>query len=290
MASFVNFDKYHSSSKMYTFVDDRDKWINMIEIMREWYQAGLIDPDYVVINDIYDARAALMAGTLAAMYDSGDCGNTNTYMTGYQGNFPDQDPYDIIGGAHIVPDEGVSAGSILEVGNYWTVQVFNPDTDEATMAKIMEVMDWACTAEGEASVQIGIPEVDWKYADDGSIEPINNIDITVYPSTEILGMAFSHCQDEIGYSGARADMDKRAIDQALAVFEVKKQGTVIPYEKNYTIFSSPTKDMYSVAYGDKINELVTGTDDIASTWDAFFEENRGMWEPLLNELNEHFGY
>ena len=44
------------------------------------------------------------------------------------------------------------------------------------------------------------------------------------------------------------------------------------------------------AYGDKINELVTGTDDIASTWDAFFEENRGMWEPLLNELNEHFGY
>ena len=274
----------------YTFVDDRDKWINMIEIMREWYQAGLIDPDYVVINDIYDARAALMAGTLAAMYDSGDCGNTNTYMTGYQGNFPDQDPYDIIGGAHIVPDEGVSAGSILEVGNYWTVQVFNPDTDEATMAKIMEVMDWACTAEGEASVQIGIPEVDWKYADDGSIEPINNIDITVYPSTGILGTAFSHCQDEIGYSGARADMDKRAIDQALAVFEVKKQGTVIPYEKNYTIFSSPTKDMYSVAYGDKINELVTGTDDIASTWDAFFEENRGMWEPLLNELNEHFGY
>nr|WP_300844641.1 hypothetical protein [uncultured Acetatifactor sp.] len=45
-----------------------------------------------------------------------------------------------------------------------------------------------------------------------------------------------------------------------------------------------------MAYGDKINELVTGTDDIASTWDAFFEENRGMWEPLLNELNEHFGY
>lgn len=273
---------------IYDLYTNKDKWVNMIETMREWYQAGLIDPDYVVINDIYDARAALMAGTLAAMYDSGDCGNTNTYMTGYQGNFPDQDPYEHIGGAHILQDDGTS--NIVEVGNYWTVQVFNPETDDATMTKIMEVMDWACSPEGEASVQIGIPEVDWKYADDGSIEPINNIDITVYPSTEILGTAFSHCQDEIGYSGARADMDKRAIQQAMDIFDVKTAGNIIPYEKNYAIYSSPTKDVYSVNYQDKINELVTGTDDIASSWDSFLEENRGMWEPLLNELNEHYGY
>lgn len=273
----------------YSFDADREQWINMIETMREWFKAGLIDPDYAIVNDIYDARAALMAGTLAAMFDSGDCVNTNTYMTGYQTNFPDQDPYDHIGGAHIVCDDG--SAYILEVTNFWTVQIFAPETDDATMAKILEVTDWACSPEGELSTVLGIPEVDWKYNDEGKPEVINAIDPEKYPSTGILGVGFSHCSDEIGYTGVRADIDQRAIDQSMAIFDVKKAGTTIPYEYDYSmVFTSPTKDNYSVNYGSKINELVAGDEDVAAAWDAFLEENRPMWEPLLNELNEYFGY
>ena len=273
----------------YSYEADKDLWINMIKTMREWFKAGLIDPDYAVVNDIYDARAALMAGTLAAMFDSGDCANTNTYMTGYQGNFPDQDPYEHIGGAHILTDDG--SAYILEVTNFWTVQVFAPETDDATMAKILEVMDWACSPEGELSTVLGIPEVDWKYNDEGKPEAINTIDITLYPSTEILPFGMSHCNDEIGYSGASATIDQRAIDQSMAIFDVKKSGTVIPYEYNYgMVFNSTTKDNYSVNVDSKINELVAGDEDIEAAWDTFLEENKAMWEPLLNELNEHFGY
>lgn len=267
----------------YTLDSQKDKWINLIETMREWFKAGLIDPDYIVVNDIYDARAAIMAGTLAAMYDSGDCGNTNTYMTGYQENFADRDAYEDLYAVQILTDEGES--NILEVGNYWTVQVFNPEVDDAKMAKILEVMDWACSPEGEVSTMAGIPEVDWKFGDDGKVETINTVSIENYPSTDILNTAFSHCQDELGYSGARSDMDQRAIDSALAVFDVKKAGHIIPYEKDYEIYSSPTKDVYSVDYQQKINELVVSDDDIAAAWDAFLDENKGMWQPLLDELN-----
>ncbi len=175
--------------------------------------------------------------------------------------------------------------NILEVGNYWTVQVFNPEVDDAKMAKILEVMDWACSPEGEVSTMAGIPEVDWKFGDDGKVETINAVSIENYPSTDILNTAFSHCQDELGYSGARSDMDQRAIDSALAVFDVKKAGHIIPYEKDYEIYSSPTKDVYSVNYQQKINELVVSDDDIAAAWDAFLDENKGMWQPLLDELN-----
>ena len=101
----------------------------------------------------------------------------------------------------------------------------------------------------------------------------------------------SHCNDEIGYSGASATIDQRAIDQSMAIFDVKKSGTVIPYEYNYgMVFNSTTKDNYSVNVDSKINELVAGDEDIEAAWDTFLEENKAMWEPLLNELNEHFGY
>lgn len=33
-----------------------------------------------------------------------------------------------------------------------------------------------------------------------------------------------------------------------------------------------------------------GTGDVDEAWQKFIDDNRGMWEPLLNELNaEYFG-
>ena len=74
------------------------------------------------------------------------------------------------------------------------------------------------------------------------------------------------------------------------MFEAKDKGNIVPVQINYANYSSNAKDIYSVDVGSKVAELAVNNDDIEAAWDAFIEENRGMWEPLLNELNEYYGY
>jgi len=41
---------------IWTPLGQREQWIKLITTMREWYKEGLIDPDFAVVNDAYDAR------------------------------------------------------------------------------------------------------------------------------------------------------------------------------------------------------------------------------------------
>ena len=79
-------------------------------------------------------------------------------------------------------------------------------------------------------------------------------------------------------------------EQCKHSYELKAAGEVLPYNYDYAFYSSETKNIYSVDIKSGVTEIVIGTGDVDEAWQKFIDDNRGMWEPLLNELNaEYFG-
>ncbi len=260
----------------------KEAWIELVRTMRDWYQNGLIDPDYAVVNDYSDGRLALQAGTLAATYDSGiflpDARAKYVEETG--GDYAD------IQQAHVTADDGSS--TLVGANNYWTVQIFAPETEDEVMVRVLDVMDWAAGFEGFCSLRLGIPGVDWEADEDRNITVINEGIISDYISSRAF-LLLGWCGDDYIYSGVGGTRPED-IEDMMAVFAAKEKAEIYPLQTNYATYSSDTKNSYSVDITSQIVLLAGSDGDIEAEWDRFIEDNRAMWEPLQNELNEYYGY
>ena len=54
-------------------------------------------------------------------------------------------------------------------------------------------------------------------------------------------------------------------------------------------FTSEAKSQYSVSIDDEIMRLILDSSvDIDTEWAKFIEDNRALWEPVVNDLNAAF--
>ena len=291
-----------------TFIETDDGFVwgpaveaypEMIAQMREWYKAGLLDADYYA-NKILYYKNAYNAGQIAAIYSPGHVGDTQLMAQEYRDKHPDeklegeklQEIYDKVGDSVITSEDGqvYAAGTY----NYWTVTVFKPDIDEAVLERILDMFDYLCTKEGQAECKCGIFGQDWDYDADGNIvisnEEIANGDILVDDCRVFNLMGYTG--DDFAYSGADASRDPQAVELGKAMYAVKNDKATIVFSPNdkVTALNTEAKSNYSVNVDAKITELVCGDADIETEWQNFIDTNRNMWEPVLDDLNEEYGY
>ena len=191
-------------------------------------------------------------------------------------------------------DDGVVHAQ--ETTNYWTLIIFNPENDAETMARLCSMIDWLYSEEGILCCQMGVPGVEWDYDAEGKpyyLDAAIGEDGKVIsqwdrnPSYRIwrqLGML----SDDFNFVSPAYDPALQ--EQCKHSYELKAAGEVLPYNYDYAFYSSETKNIYSVDIKSGVTEVVIGTGDVDEAWQKFIDDNRGMWEPLLNELNaEYFG-
>ncbi|MBO4368386.1 MAG: hypothetical protein J5859_06705 [Clostridia bacterium] len=281
----VNNRTYRSDETGYHWIfENPSDWTEVLTTMQDWYKNGLIDADFFQ-KTYSDYRNLLTSGQLAAICDSGDCVNLNGYRKMYKAAFPDRDPYNDLHIAAITSEDGKAYA--VQAGNYWTMQLFAPETDDATLERILDVMDYIASMEGEAACQIGVPGVDWKYDDEGKIEIIN-AGVT-YPSQEPLYL-LGYCSDDFAYSGARTTIDIRDVEEVRAVYAKKVEAGLVKYETEYQTYSSPLRNQYSLDTNAILAQIVVNGLDPESTLQQFADENVNIWKPLQEELNQVFGY
>ena len=226
---------------------------DVISDMQEWYQAGLLDPDYYT-KSIHDYRNSFFAGIQAATYDSGNTETMQLYVDSYEKTFPDRDGVEDIGMVVLTADDGsIYSDDSL---NYWCTTIFAPETEDATFERILDVMD-------------------------GNVTIINQVD---YPSQDAFFM-MGVCSDEFGLSGIGDTIDPRLIENLYSRYELREGGTIWPLDTAYEFNLSKAKSNYSLSTDDAITSIVVEGGDVESKWKEFVESNRNIWEPLQEELN-----
>ena len=249
-------------------------------VMREWYKESLLDPDFYVI-EYMDAFNKFCAGLAGAVYGLGHVDGFIENSNSFAAANPDKDFNECIGCILVTGDDGVLRE--WQATNHYSYTIFNPDISEEKMARMLSIMDFFCTEEGEYYCWNGVKGVDWDYNENGEV-----LYGVHYPSS--MGWCFlSIVSDDYGFANVAKPAEFRARSKELT--ELKSAtAEFVPYEYEYAFHTSDLKAQYSVTVTDKMVELIMNDADIASEWAAFLPQFDAMVNPLLAELNAtYFG-
>ena len=279
----INTQAYSETENGFIWGPGEDNYIDMISTLQQWYKEGLIDPEY--FNNTADEYVEkFYNGQSAAIIRQENSTNIMAAVDAFASRGVEDAFETVFDFAELATDEGIPYVGGARNGNY--VALFNPDLDDVTFDRILDIYDYFCTSEGEISRVRGIPGEQWEFAEDGSITQLDdNMEIHdlagEFTFVGVFGEDYEMSEyDESPQSAYR--------ERALESIKTKNAGVVWAPSDNYDVFVSDNKNNYSVPTGNKIAEIVVNNQDVESTWKAFVEEYRPIWEPLLNELNETY--
>lgn len=275
-----DYDGFNQTANGHVWGPAADGVTDMIGKLREFYKQGLIDPDFYLLSDT-DAMGVFYSGNAAALIYSGSCSGVVQIVDAFKQANNVENGYDAVSMVTLTDSEGKV--HCHETTNYWTMTLFGPQTDDATMARMLSMIDWLCTEEGQLATQLGIEGTDWEYAEDGTLVSLTNqTAITSYPSFYPFNY-MSILSDD--FSFVSPAYDPRAQDIVASLYEVKQAGTVVPYNYDYAFHTSEAKDMYSVDISGAAANLILNDADIETEWAGFIDQYKSMVEPLIAELD-----
>jgi ABC-type sugar transport system, periplasmic component len=216
-----------------------------IQEFHDWYEKGLIDPDFYLLNYTESANN-FTSGISAAMYNSAAVSSVMAYKATFE-NSTGLNADDCVGIAAIADDNGVTY--IDEALNYFSASLFNPNIAPETMDRLLALMDWQCTEEGELTVMLGVKGESWDLDADGNIIMLTTPNESgAYPATVDLYPSFN-------------------VFRCMGILKV--------------ILSMDTS-------AEITRLIITPNLDLATEWQNYIDTNKGLWQPVIDDLNAAF--
>lgn len=258
-----------------------------IKLAREAYEMGVVDPDFY-LNESADATNKFTSGVAASMFIN--CA-ISSYM-GYKSTFEESTGLkgaDCIAITTIADEDGTPLG--IQTNNWWAVTMFSPDIKPETQERLLAMMDWICSEEGQLNVLVGIEGKDWEMAD-GTVKVLPEADgtykatIDKYNSYNVFRTQGILADD---YSFINPSNDQDVVAQVKQMYATRKQGKIILMDMDYEFFSSDNKAAYSLKLSDEVARLIVTKDiDVEAEWQKFINDNAGIWQPVVDDLNAAF--
>lgn len=260
-----------------------------IKSIKNWYEGKLIDPDFYVSTKS-DARNKFYANLAAVMIEDGTITNVSLRENEFNAANPGLNFTDCVANVALCGESGEWYG--YSAGNYWAANLYSPSIDDQVFDVILKIQDYLCTKEGQELVNLGIAGTDFAKNDDGSYTILRAANEdgtypsirTVYPSLYFF-YTFAELSDD--FSFVDPTVNPSILNNTIKLFQNKSASTVrLPFDPYATLFSSDSKAQYSLKISDEvIREVVTEGIDIDTEWNNYIETNRGMWEPVVNDMN-----
>ncbi|MBQ7841228.1 MAG: hypothetical protein IJ390_12215 [Lachnospiraceae bacterium] len=292
LANGVNLEDFIATDDGYIWEPQQENYVAYVENMQDWYSRGLLDADFYV-KDGATTQTEFQEGFTAALAYSGGVGNYQTLMDNLMDvageNKLDeelrakyQDQFAIV---TLVGNDGNIY--IDGIYNYWMMNTFSPECDEATMERILDMVDWFCTPEGQASERCGIPGTDFTM-DENNVVTILNEDIIsgeyqVSPSR--FFNVWGYCGDDLAYAEGIPGRHTVERQRVLTNYAVRSKGIVFEKDDKVEALATEAKKNYSCDINAAVAEIVSGKKDAATEIAAFIENNKGLWQPVVDDLN-----
>ena len=293
LATGVNTENFIATDDGYIWQPQQDNYVEYVETLQDWYNRGLIDADFYV-KDASTTQTEFQEGFTAALVYSGGVGNFQTLADNLMDvageNKLDEELrakyYDMFGIAAIESNDGNLY--IDGIYNYWMMNTFSPECDEATMERIMDIVDWFCTPEGQASERLAIPGKDFTIDENKAVTVLNEDIISgeyqVSPSRYFN--VWGYCGDDLAYAKGLPGRHAHEQESVLACYAVKiDKGIVFEKDDKVTALSTEAMKNYSCDIDAAVAEIVSAKKDAASALEEFIENNKGLWQPVIDDLN-----
>ena len=259
--------------------------------IKQAYDNGLLYPEFYTLQEPDDAGHFYASGDAAATMESGMAAYFDRYDQYMQENLGISfwDTSDVF---ILTDDEGISHEQPST--NYWACNILSPNMDDATYERIMNIWDYGCTEEGQLRIRLGVPDVDWKYDEEGNI--VNLVKDTEYGTLEnkytslypITGNMFILSDD---YSFINPGFTETAREKVADLYNKRAEITSSKDQEvdwNLMSYSSQAMNLASMTYADEYANLITKSGDFSANYDQWVSDKMSMIQPVLDELNAAF--
>ena len=227
-----------------------DGVVEGIKALKKAYAAGLIDPDFYAL-DTFSAQNKL------------------------------------------TDDQGVWHGG--EAKNFWCINVFRPDMDEKAFERTLSLLDYLYTQEAEVVINMGIPGVDWTQDENGdyvSLLPAEYAHVRQKYPSGWFWRDTAICLDE--FDLVNPSYSKQVLENINAVYDFRyasaEENGYLKRDNKVAYLDSEAMRNYSVDINGEVMRLVCdeniSLEQIEAEWQKFIQANAGLWQPVVNDLNE----
>lgn len=255
------------------------------------YDAGLLYPEFYTLKDPDDLGHFQAAGDAAACMYQGIVAwhdRIDSYMQDNLGvSF-----WDVGTSLVLTSDEGVAYEDASM--NFWACNIVSPNIDDATFERLMNIWDYGCTEDGQLRIRMGVPDVDWKFDENGNIVDLvkdseyKNLETKYGSQYPILGNMFILSDD---FSFVNPSFTQTARDKVALNYQVRSdiascKGKNVDW--NLKSYSSQAMNVASMTYADEYANIITKAGDFDTNYDQWVSDKLQMIQPVLDELNAAF--
>lgn len=285
------YDKFHKTSDgSYVWGGTEESTLEGVKALKEYYDLGVIDPDYYAYKgkEHYEKFDNGMAGMF---FDGASAANVNERLNAFGRANPDLNATEVIGLVTVVGPNGKYHGT-PDILNYWAGLLFNPDISDEKMDRILSILDYSCTEEGQRLINCGIEGKDFVIKD-GELEITREKDangnfITIadlYPSYNFF---FTKGVLPDDWSARDPSLPAAAREQAVNMFQVKELNMdLVEPDYDITLFDGEKKLKFPLRIDDILTNIVLSKNSVDNDWNAFLTENKTVIDEVVDEINSN---
>ena len=154
------------------------------------------------------------------------------------------------------------------------------------MVRILDMMDYFCTTEGQIGALNGIPGQDWELDADGNFVVLNEeLSAGDYASASRYFAVWGTADDSISGIPGISGYHIKEQEMVRNLYSVKEKGVVFPIDMDIVLLDTDAKNNYSAGVASRVTNLVISSNNIDGDWADFVKEYRSVYEPVLEDLN-----
>ena len=294
LTCFVSSNSRHSRIETAFYKDENGEYqwgpadesvLETLKIYQQAYREGLLDPEFYLLND-NDKDKFYINGTVAVYHMGGVAEFRQTVDTEMRNNLR-LNSDDVVHEAILLGNDEKYHNIILG-SNYWSSLIFSPDISEENFERIMDLIDWTCTEEGQTICNMGIEGVDWEYQDGEavSILPEDTSLLDKYgPRVESVYIL----EDDFAVVNPSIKEEYRNRMNGLAQLKLDHgEGKYDEIDWDQEFHVSRAKDRVQFNYGEEYANLIVQEGDLETNWNSWVEDKMPLVQEYLDELNSTY--
>ena len=258
-----------------------------LKYYQQAWDEGLIHPEFFAASGHQDMF--IVAGEISIIQAPGMAVVANRFGNNFR-EHQGLEPEEWLHFAFVTRPDGVFTGP--EAPNYWGSLIMNPSIPEVKFTRLMDLLDYSSTVEGQNAIRMGIPEVDWTY-EDGQLKSLlaageNILDLHI--SSRPFWANLYIVSDDFGlinpaFPQIFRDMARNAY---LARQDLSTPDSIGRINWDLQFFDSDARRRAQVNLGDEYAELIITPGNIEDKWNAWVAERMIVVQPVLDEMNAAF--
>ena len=278
---------YRDENGVYHWGPADEETLEGLKLWRQAYDEGLLHPEFYTLPTGRENEAALNQVGRTALNVAGGMATVATRYAVFMRNSLNLEPEESLAYAYVTNPEGKY--NAFEVTNFAGTVLLNPNLDEEKFERIMDILDYSATEEGQMLIRMGFEGEDWEYNEDGEIVSLLDEDMQVtqkYGCVQPLYTGLLVLGDNFSLVNPTLPQHWRDVARQQYIDKTENAAQLIPIDWDVYFYDSRAKQQATMDLAQEYASIVLKGPDVEANWKAWVEEKMPVVQPVLDELTE----